>query len=60
MESSPPTIDSGDFASKIIDYDQKVKSKDQFRIQRDKTRKITSTTSTDQDAIIDARRTESW
>ncbi|XP_032682267.1 protein unc-79 homolog isoform X3 [Odontomachus brunneus] len=59
LESSPPTVDSGDFLSKITDYDQKLKSKDQFRIQRDKTLKITNT-NTDQDTITDARRPESW
>lgn len=58
LESSPPTVESGDFASKVADYEQKIKSKDQFRIQRDRTRKITA--ATDQDAIAHARRTESW
>lgn len=58
LESSPPAVDSGDFLSKVADYEQKIKSRDQFRIQRDRIRKITTTT--DQDAIIHARRTESW
>lgn len=58
LELSPPGMDPGDFVSKIADYDQKIKSKDQFRIQRDRTRKITAIT--DQDAITRARRTESW
>lgn len=57
LESSPPAIDSGDFLSKVADYDQKIKSRDQFRIQRDRMRKITTT---DQDAITHARRTEAW
>ncbi|EFN81676.1 Uncharacterized protein KIAA1409 [Harpegnathos saltator] len=67
LESSPPMVDMGDFASKITDYDQKIKTRDQYssmrdqglRIHRDKTRKVTNTT-TDQDVITDARRTESW
>ncbi|XP_067215729.1 protein unc-79 homolog isoform X2 [Linepithema humile] len=59
LESSPPAVDSGDFVClKATDYDQKTKSKDQFRIQRDRTRK--STTTMDQDAITHARRTEAW
>lgn len=59
LESSPPAVDSGDFVClRATDYDQKVKSKDQFRIQRDRTRK--STTTMDQDAITHARRTEAW
>ncbi|XP_011871476.1 PREDICTED: protein unc-79 homolog [Vollenhovia emeryi] len=59
LESSPPAIDPGDFISKIADYDQKLRgSKDQFRIQRDRGRKITAIT--DQDAITHARRAESW
>lgn len=58
LESSPPAIDPGDFVSKIADYDQRIKSKDQFRIQRDRTRKITAIT--DQDTTVHARRTESW
>ncbi|XP_018400157.1 PREDICTED: protein unc-79 homolog isoform X2 [Cyphomyrmex costatus] len=58
LESSPPAIDLGDFVSKIADHDQKIKSKDQFRIQRDRARKITAIT--DQDMIIHARRMESW
>ncbi|XP_072766929.1 protein unc-79 homolog isoform X2 [Anoplolepis gracilipes] len=58
LESSPPAVDSGDFLSKVADYDQKIKSRDQFRIQRDRVRKITTTT--DQDAVTHARRTESW
>jgi len=58
LESSPPAVDYGDFASKVTDYEQKIKSRDQFRIQREKSRKINTTT--DQDAITRARRTESW
>jgi len=58
LESSPPALDPGDFVSKIVDYDQKIKSKDQFRIQRDRARKIIAIT--DQDTITHARRTESW
>ncbi|KYN09887.1 Protein unc-79 like protein [Trachymyrmex cornetzi] len=58
LESSPPAIDPGDFVSKIADYDQKIKLKDQFRIQRDRARKITAIT--DQDIITHARRMESW
>jgi len=58
LESSPPAVDYGDFASKVTDYEQKIKSRDQFRIQRERSRKINTTT--DQDAITRARRTESW
>ncbi|XP_020280656.1 protein unc-79 homolog isoform X3 [Pseudomyrmex gracilis] len=59
LESSPPAVETGDFASKVTDYEQKIKSREQFRIQRDRGRK-TLTATTDQNAITHARRTESW
>lgn len=56
LESPPPLSDLKEFTTRIMEHERKLKTKDRFRIQRDRNRKMTHL---GHDPITN-KRPESW